>query len=122
MTTNRHHFTQHGFHLNKLGREWLAKTMASQIVQTVNTQNTEGISIPLKMNNSSKFSSKSIEYSLENYVVEPQTTTAQIQMEQEKRIRLQANCRTSTRVKKHQLPCPMTFYGRHKQLHRKESI
>jgi hypothetical protein len=75
--------------------------MASQIVQTVNTQNTEGISVPLKMNdNSSKFSSKSIGSSPENDVVEPQTTTAQMQMEQEKRIRIKPNCRTSTRVKK----------------------
>jgi hypothetical protein len=31
MSTNRRHFTKHGFHLNNLGKEWLAKQIASQI-------------------------------------------------------------------------------------------
>jgi hypothetical protein len=48
MTTNRGHFTKHGFHLNNLGKDWLAKQIASQIESLVkSTHNSESV-VPLK--------------------------------------------------------------------------
>jgi len=36
---NRKYFTQHGMHLNKSGKEWLSKLIATQICRLVNSIN-----------------------------------------------------------------------------------
>jgi hypothetical protein len=44
---NRKYFTQHGMHLNKNGKEWLSKLIATQICRTVKSNNREAPAIAL---------------------------------------------------------------------------
>jgi len=44
---NRKYFTRHGMHLNKSGKEWLSKLIATQICRLVNSNNKDVPLIPL---------------------------------------------------------------------------
>ena len=45
---NRKHFTQHGMHLNKSGKEWLSKLLATQINRLVKRNVNDKLKIALK--------------------------------------------------------------------------
>lgn len=48
MSSNRYHYTKHGFHMNNLGKEWLAKQVASQIEKLTKPLNEPKSIIPLE--------------------------------------------------------------------------
>ena len=48
MSTNRSHYTKHGFHLNRQGKEWLAKQIVKQIEMLVEVSSKSNPAIPLK--------------------------------------------------------------------------
>ena len=45
---HRKYFTRHGMHLNKLGKEWLSKQIATQINRFVESKSKDASKIPLK--------------------------------------------------------------------------
>lgn len=45
---HRKYFTRHGMHLNKLGKEWLSKQIATQINRFVESKSKDAPTIPLK--------------------------------------------------------------------------
>ena len=47
VTTNRSHFTKHGLHLNSTGKELIAKQIAEQIDQIMNTSTKTEPPLPL---------------------------------------------------------------------------
>ena len=47
MSTNRKHFTKHGFHINNSGKEWFAKLIATQIEMLIKSTNKSELIIPL---------------------------------------------------------------------------
>ena len=48
MSTNWSHYTKHGFHLNRQGKEWLAKQIVKQIEMLVEVSSKINPAIPLK--------------------------------------------------------------------------
>ena len=51
MNITRNYFTKQGLHLNKLGKEWLARKISSQINKINTTREILGNLIPLNMTN-----------------------------------------------------------------------
>lgn len=47
MSTNRRHFTKHGFHINNSGKEWFAKLIATQIEMLIQSTKKSELVIPL---------------------------------------------------------------------------
>jgi hypothetical protein len=54
MDSHRKYFTQHGMHLNKSGKEGLAKLIATQNCRLVNSKNKDGHEIALKWKDESE--------------------------------------------------------------------
>ena len=48
MSSNRYHYTKHGFHMNNWGKEWFAKQVASQIEKLTKLLNEPKSVIPLE--------------------------------------------------------------------------
>ena len=48
LSTNRNHFTKHGLHLNKFGKEIIAKHIATQINQIIEIATKSESAIPLQ--------------------------------------------------------------------------
>jgi hypothetical protein len=92
MNITRNYFTKHGLHLNKLGKEWLARKIASQI-DNINTtkevlENTNPIPLYLT------------ETLQENKQTDILTNTTQVQLTQDISAFTHNNSRSSTRIKK----------------------
>lgn len=101
MNTTRNRFTKHGLHLNKLGKEWLARKIASQIDKINKTREILGNPIPLKMTDDVPYTKSTNKETLQDDKQTDQKTTAsQGQITQDKSINTHTNCRSSTRVKK----------------------
>jgi hypothetical protein len=98
---SRNYFTKHGLHLIKLGKEWLARKIASQIDKIIVTREVLGNSIPLNMTNGIPYTkSTNIEALQEDNQTNQQTTTSQGQLTQDMNATTHYNSRSSTRVKK----------------------
>jgi hypothetical protein len=97
----RNYFTKHGLHLNKLGKEWLARKIASQIDKINKTREIRGNSIPLNMTNEVPYMKSTNKETLqEDKQIDLQTTTSQGQLTQDMSATTHNNNRSSTRVKK----------------------
>jgi len=98
---SRNYFTKHGMHLNKLGKEWLARKIAFQIDKIIATREIMGNSIPLNVTNEIPYTkSTNIEALQEDNQTNQQTTTLQGQLTQDMNATTYNNNRSSTRVKK----------------------
>jgi len=101
MNMTRNYFTKHGLHLNKLGKEWLARKIASQIDKINTTREVLGNSIPLNMTNEVPYTKSTnkepLQEDKQTYI---QTTTTQVQPTQDLSATTHNNSRSSTRVKK----------------------
>jgi lysophospholipase L1-like esterase len=101
MNTTRNHFTKHGLHLNKLGKEWLARKIASQIDKINTTREVLGNSVPLNMTNEVPCTKSTNKEPLqEDKQTDLKTTTTQMQLTQDLSATTHSNNRSSTRVKK----------------------
>jgi len=101
MNITRNYFTKHGLHLNKLGKEWLARKIASQIDKINTTREVLGNSIPLNMTNEVPYTKSTNKEPLqEDKQTDLQTTTTQVQLTQDLSATTHNNSRSSTRVKK----------------------
>jgi hypothetical protein len=123
MSTNRRRFTNHGFHLNNLAKEWLAKQIASQIELLVKFTSKANSAIPLK--GKEEATDLNIEISMmptEIDTVESLIHTSQTLNNQNNMINNESICRISTRNKKVPITMSKDFYGRFKCLQIKETI
>jgi hypothetical protein len=101
MNITRNYFTKHGLHLNKLGKEWLAREIALQIDKINTSREALGNSIPLNMTNEVPYmKSANTETLQEDKQTDPQTTTSQGQLTQDMSATTYNISRSSTRVKK----------------------
>jgi hypothetical protein len=101
MNITRNSFTKHALHLNKLGKEWLARKIASQIDKINTIREVLGNSIPLNMTNEVPYTKSTNKEPLqEDKQTGLQTTTAQVQLTQDLSATTHNNSRSSTRVKK----------------------
>ena len=88
-------------HLNKLGKEWLARKIAFQIDKIIATREIRGNSIPLNMTNEIPYTkSTNIDALQDDNQTNQQTTTSQGQLTQDMNANTHNNSRSSTRVKK----------------------
>jgi len=109
---SRNYFTKYGMHLNKLGKEWLARKIASQIDKIIATREILGNSIPLNMTNEiPNTKSTNTEAQQEDNQTNQQTTTSQGQLTQDVNATTHNNNRSSTRVKKPPSVMYNDFYG-----------
>ncbi len=87
MNTTRNHFTKHGLHLNKPGKEWLARKIAFKIDKINKTREILGNPIPLKMTVDAPYTkSTNIDTLQEDKQTDQKTTASQGQITQESNI------------------------------------
>jgi hypothetical protein len=99
--SNRKYFTKHGLHLNNVGKEWLAKLIATQIDKLINNRNkTEPvIALNLKEDTINESINITVTYRPNLLATEDDPST-QIHNSQGKRSVSEMLCRTSNRHKK----------------------